>query len=247
MMILRKQGRRLSVTRPPVTPNFKGVILREGPSYLNGEPIATIAIFNSTNRKTGDMVQIYYLPVNEPPTEAVKTGADESICGDCTLRPLLAKEQNIKPCYVKKFHGPSAVFRSFKAGRYPHLDKMKPRLRQGVLQLLASKPVRLGAWGDPACDLDTIPMLTQHKWTGYTHQWKANPQLRNVLMASVDSIAEYHEAKKQGWRCYRHTSSGEMLDSELQCLFYTHDKTCKECGLCSGNNSKAKDIVTSTI
>ena len=247
MMIVAKQGRRLSVTRPIRTPNYKGVILRQGPSYLNGETIVTIAIFNSTNRKTGDMIQIYYLPVNSPPTEAIKTGADESICGDCTLRPLLAKEQNISPCYVKKFHGPSAVYRSFKAGKYPHLDKMKPRLRQGVLQLLASKPVRLGAWGDPACDLDTIPMLTQYKFTGYTHQWKANPQLRNVLMASVDSIAEYHEAKKQGWKCYRHTNTGEMLDNELQCLFYTHDKTCKECRLCNGNNSKAKDIVTTTI
>ena len=114
--------------------SYPGVILRLGPSGLTNDTIATIAIFNSTNRKTGDMVQIYYLPVKEPPTEAVKTGADASVCGDCKLRLLLAKEQNIKPCYVKKFHGPSAVFRSFKAGRYPHLDRMKPRLLQGVLQ-----------------------------------------------------------------------------------------------------------------
>lgn len=63
------------MSRPPVTPNFKGVILRQGPSFLNGESIATIAIFNSTNRKTGDMIQIYYLPVDISPTEAVKTGA----------------------------------------------------------------------------------------------------------------------------------------------------------------------------
>ena len=224
-----------------------GVILRIGPSDLTNDTIATIAIFNSTNRKTGDIVQIYYLPTNEPLTEAVKTGADASVCGDCKLRPLLAKEQNIKPCYVKKFHDPSAVYRSFKARRYPHLNKMKPRLWQGVLHLLATKPIRLGDRGDPACDLETIPILTQYKLTGYTHQWRSNPQLKDVLMASVDSIAEYHEAKALGWRCYRHTSSGEMLDSELQCLFYTHDKTCKECKLCSGNKSKAKDIVTTTI
>ena len=227
--------------------SYPGVILRIGASGLTNDTIATIAIFNSTNRKTGDMIQIYYLPTNEPPTEAVKTGADESVCGNCKLRPLVAKQQNIKPCYVKKFHGPSAVYRSFKAGKYPYLDKMKPRLWQGVLQLLATKPIRLGAWGDPASDLETIPILTQFKWTGYTHQWRSNPQLKDVLMASVDSIAEYQEAKKQGWRCYRHTGTSEMLDSELQCLFYTHDKTCKECKLCNGNKSKAKDIVTTTI
>ena len=140
--------------------NYHGVILRIGASGLTNDTIATITVFNSTNRKTGDMVQIYYLPVNEPPTEVVKTGADASVCGNCNLRPLLAKQQNIKPCYVKKFHGPSAVYRSFKAGRYPHLNKMKPRLWQGVLQVLATKPVRLGAYGDPECDLDTIPILT---------------------------------------------------------------------------------------
>ena len=39
MMIVAKQGRRLSVTRPIRTPNYTGVILREGPSYLNGETI----------------------------------------------------------------------------------------------------------------------------------------------------------------------------------------------------------------
>ena len=133
-MIVAKQGRRLSMSGPIRTPNYKGVILRQGPSYLNGETIVTIAILNSSNRKTGDMIQIYYLPVNTPPTEAIKTGKDESVCGDCKLRPILAKQQNVSPCYVKKFHGPSAVYRSFKAGKYPHLDKMKPRLRQGVLQ-----------------------------------------------------------------------------------------------------------------
>ena len=247
MMIVAEQGRRLSMSGPIRTPNYKGVILRQGPSYLNGETIVTIAIFNSSNRKTGDMIQIYYLPVNTSPTEAIKTGKDESVCGDCKLRPILAKQQNVSPCYVKKFHGPSAVYRSFKAGKYPHLDKMKPRLRQGVLQLLASKPIRLGAWGDPASDLETIPILTQYQSTGYTHQWRRNPQLKSVLMASVDSITEYQEAKKQGWRCYRHTNTGEMLDDEIQCLYYTHGKRCKDCGLCNGNKSQAKDIVTSTI
>ncbi len=68
--------------------SYPGVILRIGASGLTNDTIATIAIFNSTNRKTGDMIQIYYLPVNIPPTEAVKTGADESVCGDCKLRPI---------------------------------------------------------------------------------------------------------------------------------------------------------------
>ena len=250
MMILRNQGRRLSVSRPAIAPSHKGVILRQGPSYLNGETIVTIAIFNSTNRKTGDMIQIYYLPVNTPPTEAVKTGADESVCGDCKLRPLRAKEQNIKPCYVKKFHGPSAVYRSFKAGKYPHLDKMKPRLRQGVLQLLATKPIRLGAYGDPASDLETSMFLANlaPQITAYTHQWRNVPQLKGFCMASVDSTEEYTQAKDSGWRTYRHTSDNMAFGNEIVCPHKTHGVQCADCGLCSGTASNSKrDIVTTTI
>ena len=230
--------------------SYPGVILRIGPSDLTNDTIATIAILNSTNRKTGDMIQIYYLPVNEPPTEAVKTGADASVCGDCKLRPLLAKEKNIKPCYVKKFHGPSAVYRSFKAGKYPHLDKMKPRLLQGVLQLLATKPVRLGAWGEPASDLETSTFLASlaPQITAYTHEWRQAPQLKLFCMASVDSPSEYAIAKDGGWRTYRHTTDNLAFQNEIVCPHKSHDVQCVTCGLCSGTSSNsARDIVTTTI
>ena len=67
-------ARNLSVAdkRAKSTRSYAGVILRIGASGLTNDTIATIAVFNSTNRKTGDMIQIYYLPVNIPPTEAVK-------------------------------------------------------------------------------------------------------------------------------------------------------------------------------
>ena len=129
--------------------SYPGVILRIGASGLTNDTIATIAIFNSTNRKTGDMIQIYYLPTNEPPTEAVKTGADESVCGNCKLRPLVAKQQDIKPCYVKKFHGPSAVYHSFKAGKYPYLDKMKPRLLARRLAIVSYEANSIRRMGGP--------------------------------------------------------------------------------------------------
>ena len=77
-------ARNLSVAdkKATSTRSYPGVILRIGASGLTNDTIATIAVFNSTNRKTGDMVQIYYLPTNEPPIKAVKTGADESVCGN---------------------------------------------------------------------------------------------------------------------------------------------------------------------
>ena len=36
----------------------KGYVLHEGPSPFDGQPIVSIATLHSSNRKTGDMVQI---------------------------------------------------------------------------------------------------------------------------------------------------------------------------------------------
>lgn len=77
---------------------FKSVELWRGPSRIDGEEIVLVATGasplqgeQSGNRKTGRMVQTYILPVAVPPSEAVKTGADVSVCGDCELRPSAHK------------------------------------------------------------------------------------------------------------------------------------------------------------
>ena len=82
--------RDFSVDNKPKLNRFRypGVTLRVGPSDLTGDTIATIAVFNSLNRKTGNTIQVYNMPVSESPIEAVKTGADASVCGDCALRPI---------------------------------------------------------------------------------------------------------------------------------------------------------------
>ena len=39
--------------------SYPGITLRIGPSGLTNDTIATIAVFNSTNEKTGNIVQVY--------------------------------------------------------------------------------------------------------------------------------------------------------------------------------------------
>ena len=71
-----------------------GVILYEGPSVIDGAPIVAIATglkSPSSNDKTGTMVQVWILRADVAPHEAQKTGADESICGNCPMRPLMVK------------------------------------------------------------------------------------------------------------------------------------------------------------
>src|ERR1700686_2282782 len=98
-----------------------GVILYEGPSLLDGAPIVAIATglnSKSTNRKTGAMVQTYILRANVSPTEAVASGGDKSICGDCRYRGTRGKRRT---CYVNVGQGPNAVYRAYRGGRYDAL------------------------------------------------------------------------------------------------------------------------------
>ena len=164
--------------------SYPGITLRIGPSGLTNDTIATIAVFNSTNEKTGNVVQVYYLPVAEHPIDAVKSGLDTAVCGSCPLKP-----SNTNVCYVRKFHGPSVVWRTFKAGRYPHYKDLSQADQNKVLSILKSKPIRLGAWGDPASDLETSKFLASlaPQITAYTHQWQTTPQLKPFTMASVDT------------------------------------------------------------
>ena len=228
-----KQEKRLLVApadrklTPDRMPN--GVTLRVGPSHLDGAEIATIAVFGSVignsvpNRKTGAMIQIYYLRTDINPQDAIRKGLDKSICGNCPLSWTQAPKGEAR-CYVLPFQAPSRVFEQWEAGKYPHLEALKPQQRQAVMDIFNTAPIRLGAYADPSCDQDTLKMLVEHKWTGYTHQWRRYPHLKQWLMASIDSIEEYQEAKQLGFRTYRHTrdkpcwitkSSVRMIPMEL--------------------------------
>ncbi len=85
-------------------------------------------------------------------------------------------------------------------------------------------------------------------WTGYTHAWKANPQLSRILMASTDTEMETHQAKLAGWRTFRvRKESAPLMSAEIQCPASEemgHRTTCGECRLCNGttDGDKRKDI-----
>ena len=66
-----------------------GAILYEGPSALDGAPIVVIVTGlarKSTNAKTGALLQTWILRSDMHPIDAVRSGADSSICGDCRHR-----------------------------------------------------------------------------------------------------------------------------------------------------------------
>ena len=203
-------------------------IFYEGPSEIDGAPIRGYVSHNSSNRKTGDMLQTWIMRADMKPTDACKTGADSSICGNCPHRP-----SNLGTCYVLVHQAPLSISKS----QATPLSKTAHH-----------KALRLGAYGDPTAipyghwrtlmdSLDT----TNH--TGYTHQWTTCDQrFKDLCMASVDNEDEYRKANDAGWRTFRVMPRGaKLMEGEIMCPSYKGVK-CTDCRLCAGTSNTGKNI-----
>jgi hypothetical protein len=224
-------------TEPTRIGNANGYMVYQGPSMIDGRPIkAMVTGINkaSDNRKTGDMLQLWIMPINSKPSDAVQNGDDASVCGECPHRPLLAKINGVSPCYVNHGQAPNSIYRA----TYPDTGINK-----------RNAPMRLGAWGDPAAlPFEVVAGLVDGNHTGYTHQWRTcDPRFKDLLMASVDSRSEKIEASAMGWRTFRvmDRSDAEIMIGEIRCPASKEAGNltqCADCGLCAGSTRKAKDI-----
>lgn len=234
---------------------MNGAVLYRGPSTIDGSPIVVIVTGladGARNSKTGPMAQVYIIRADQNPLQAAQRGDDVSICGSCVHRgriitdPSTGRLKNVeRSCYVTLMHGPRVIWDSFQRGVYPDVSIAKAR------KLLASKRVRLGAYGDPGAVpfafweqvLDRVSELT-----GYTHLWRQFPMLSAFCMASCDSEADREEAKILGFRTFRvrgkddpklagegHCPSSDEMGKAVQCV---------DCMLCGGHRSKAKADLT---
>lgn len=210
--------------------NPRGYVIHE-----DSERVAILTM-TSTNRKTGDMAQLWVLVRGQSPISAVQTGADSAVCGDCRHRGAMG----IRTCYVNVARAPSAVWNAWKRGLYPTLAPAE------FPQALVSRKVRLGAYGDVAfLPLQTVQALSDAAsgHTGYTHQWETSAGLKSLVMASVDTEIEAQRALKLGWRTFRVSRDTARLTGEIACPASAesgHRTTCHDCRLCDGAKDRDK-------
>jgi len=222
---------------------FCGVILYQGPSLIDGAPIVVIAnriVSESGNAKTGAMVQTFILRQDMRPLDAARLGYDFSICGHCPHRPT-----NDGSCYVNIGRSVESVFGAYKRGRYavPHVDYDVALLPE----LFESSIFRLGSYGDPAAAPFRVwahaTALVRAR-NGYTHQWREFPQFAALCMASVDSEAQAHEARANGWRTFRvRAAAAPVMAGEITCPASEEagkKTTCSACKACGGTQAKAR-------
>ncbi len=205
------------------------MILYQGPSKLNGRPIVCIATGLNTpsdNVKTGPMVQVYILAdEGEGPMQAVRSGTDASVCGDCVHRGT--------SCYVNLAQGPRAVYAAYKAGRYPLCHDAS---------VFRGRSIRFGAYGDPAAVPRRVWYLLKRMaahHTGYTHAWrKCDRRMARYCMASCETEADVELARGMGYRTFRVRVQGQPLrKDEIVCPASAEGgkrRTCATCKACSG-------------
>lgn len=217
----------------------------QGPSEIDGSPIALLALRGSHNRKTGALIQTYILRTDHTPTDIVKRGLDRSICGDC-LHSSKGNGGN-GTCYVRVDTGPLGVWKAFQRGNYPTISLFDSRNQ------VAGEKVRLGTYGDPCA----VPEAVWRSFlqgiagcTGYTHAWKQGTAqwLRAYCMASCDTEREYNQARAQGWRAFYVVPKGLAVRPIGSFLCPASEEggrklTCSECMACDGTRTERKASV----
>lgn len=228
---------------------IESAVIWRGKSLLDGRTDIAVVVTGIThksgNAKTGAMVQTYIVLDGMRPKEAIDTGADSAICGQC---PHRKQADGKRSCYVNLATGLNVVGRRLLQGLYPTHSV------DDVAMACSGLPVRIGTYGDPAAvPLDVwkrlIARASSH--TGYTHQWRL-PSVagyRALVMASCDSEQDRRDAKNVGWRTFRVRSVAEstapLMVGEITCPASAEGgkvTTCEACGLCAGSSKRAKDI-----
>jgi hypothetical protein len=231
------------------TTKHLGYILYEGPSQIDGSPIVVIVnkIDGSDNAKTGAMVQTFIIRSDIAPVQALASGADYAICGDCEHRPILAKDTGAAPCYVNVGRSVRSVYEAYKRGRYQKADPAT------IARAVAGLLLRIGTYGDPfAAPVEYWQALIKHVagHSGYSHAWK-NPNFDHaawapLLMASADNIDDAAHANLLGMRVFRVSIGVDKQAGETTCPASAEGgkrATCASCLLCAGTSKQARDIV----
>lgn len=194
--------------------------------------IVAIVTLGTSNRKTGNMLQIWILDARMKPSESRATGADAlNQCAGCAFA-------SNKGCYVDP-RALASIFGAWQRGSYSPLEMGSPEWAQ----LFDNADVRLGAYGNPS--KLPIGMLSDicersRMHTGYFHDWAQMPESEAVaygkfLMASCE-LDTVTKAQAIGLRTFTVVPKNLPVPPQLgiECLSDSKGMQCIECGLCDG-------------
>lgn len=206
------------------------------------DDLVVFATTDSTNIKTGPMIQIWIMPSNLHPVESRRTGHDATLqCQGCPY----ASNQG---CYVSPLPL-MQIWRVYQSGDYETVTMGSPEWST----LFDGASVRLGAYGNPS--MLPLAMLEDicsraYMHTGYFHDWHLMPaslakSYGRFLMASCEP-SNVAFARNLGLRTFTAVSEAPLDRSiGIECLADKSGLQCIDCGLCDGtqwSNKRSKPL-----
>jgi len=211
--------------------------MRRGYILWETKKIVCIATLKTTNRKTGNMIQLWFLEKGKTPVESIKSGSDATtVCKGC----LFASGSG---CYVNAGQAPQQIWKAYHRGIYEFLHI------RDYGKVFSDRKVRFGAYGNPSLlPVSLVKRISEVSsgWTGYFHDWQEirperAKQYADYLMVSTETEKSRRKAEKMGFR-YFHVSPVRPKNTR-ECLADSKGLTCEECLLCVGNSkSKQRSI-----
>jgi len=218
------------------------IVLYVGPSNLDGAPIVALASLESSNRKTGRLIQTWIMRADMLPTEASHGAHDDSVCGACPRRRSIGGD-----CYVLIHNAPQSAWKAWERAGSPGENWTEERAIVALTNEARDYGLRLGSYGDPAAVPshvwgDLIAAIAPKMIVGYTHQWRTTPDawFRNNLMASCDSVQDADDARALGWRFFVALAPDvQAPDRSFNCTADAKPgASCATCGACNGSQGR---------
>lgn len=213
--------------------------------YFKKDGIVVNFQFETSNSKTGDLIQNNFIPFDWINSDAkISTLSDTKVCFDCDHG-----KSKKATCYVRKGQsemGLASKVRSLRKIGLDNIPELSPELEADLLEAIEGRGVRFGSYGEPILlGHELVNKISKRAkfWTGYTHQWHKNPWAKDYFMASVETTLLDKAAKNMGWRTF---FVGDSVGSEnVTCPASKeagNKATCETCKLCMGTQSKAKSV-----
>ena len=225
--------------------NLSGSIIYEGASMIDGAPIVAIAIPESRNDKAGGLLQVFVMRSDISPLEALASGKDKSVCGNCVARPA-----NGDFCYVVVAQSVNQVWKTYK--RLPVIRKGKPTgknfkgyayalTHREITEVGRGHKIRKTAYGDGGAvpfEVWESLMYKSRGGNGYTHQWRGiSSRYAQYFMAWCNSPSEVKAAEAKGYRAFlMRTAEDPIPENTAICPAdkIHHGKMLANCGDCMG-------------
>ncbi len=205
-----------------------------------------LLIESKGNSKTGPIPTLWGFVPRVMPREALRTGMDAAICGNCVHRGY---DEDEARCYTHKgntFHGLANIVKKHARGGYPVADQEMLLAFLTLERKQGAKALRSMGYGDMGLfpqevweNLDDLRRAAKLTVRGYTQQWRRAPWLRDTHMASVTNALQAAEAESLGWRTFWTVKPKDLdkVEGRLNCPASKEQgklTTCNDCSLCYG-------------